>query len=75
MPDSSKLWLAADGADERQMFDAALDYHVWIYPRELTDDLRFKMARNQSMPQTKMLSDPGRKPQSAPLAHATSKNR
>ncbi len=32
MPDASVLWLAADGADERQMFEAALGYQVWIYP-------------------------------------------
>lgn len=46
MPDSSILWLAADGADERQMFEAALGYQAWICPGELTGDLRFKMAKN-----------------------------
>lgn len=46
MPDSSLLWLAADGADERQMFEAALGYQAWICPEELTGDLRFKMAKN-----------------------------
>jgi hypothetical protein len=35
MPDSSVLWLAADGADARQMFEAELGYQAWIYPREL----------------------------------------
>ncbi|MCO4273817.1 hypothetical protein NG701_05125 [Pseudarthrobacter sp. HLT3-5] len=50
MPDSSILWLAADGADERQMFDAALGYEAWTYPRELDGDLRFMMAKNSLAP-------------------------
>lgn len=46
MPDSSVLWLAADGADDRQMFEAALGYQAWTHPRELTGHFRFKMAKN-----------------------------
>lgn len=45
MPDSSVLWLAAEGADGRQMFEAELGYQAWTYPRELIGDLRFKMAK------------------------------
>lgn len=46
MPDSSVLWLAADGADDRQMFEAALGYQAWTYPRELDGELGFLMAKN-----------------------------
>lgn len=52
MPDSSILWLAADGADEREMFEAALGYQAWTYPRELGGDLRFVMAKNALLPKT-----------------------
>jgi hypothetical protein len=45
MPDSSVLWLAADGADERQMFEAALGCQAWTSPQELTGNYRFKMAK------------------------------
>jgi len=46
MPDSSALWLAAHGADDRQMFESALGYQAWTYPRELDGELRFLMAKN-----------------------------
>jgi hypothetical protein len=52
MPDSSILWLAADGADDRQMFEAALGYQAWTYPRELDGDLRFIMAKKGALPKT-----------------------
>ncbi|XAZ30065.1 hypothetical protein AAHB34_11955 [Paenarthrobacter ureafaciens] len=45
-PDSSVLWMAADGVDDRQMFEAALGYQAWTYPRELEGNLRFVMAKN-----------------------------
>jgi hypothetical protein len=45
MSDSTVLWLAADGADERQMFEVAHGYEAWTQPHELVGNLRFKMAR------------------------------
>lgn len=44
MPDSSMLWLAADGTHGRALFAAADGYQVWIRPQELEGKLCFKMA-------------------------------
>lgn len=44
MPDSSALWLAADGSHGRTLFAAADGYRVWIRPQELGGKLCFKMA-------------------------------
>lgn len=57
MPDSSVLWLAADGADERQMFEAALGYQAWTSPHELTGNFRFKMAKNPPAAANETASD------------------
>jgi hypothetical protein len=35
MPDSSALWLAADGSYERILIEAAEGYEVWAEAREL----------------------------------------
>jgi hypothetical protein len=32
MPDDSALWLEADGADGRALFEAAAGYEVWVEP-------------------------------------------
>ena len=48
MPDSSVLWLAAEGADGRQMFEAALGYQARINPRELEGSFRFMMAKTHT---------------------------
>ncbi|MGO4187396.1 hypothetical protein [Pseudarthrobacter sp. TAF60_1] len=44
MPDSSALWLAADGANPRQMFEKCQDHEVWVTPQELTGDMHFRMT-------------------------------
>jgi hypothetical protein len=38
MPDSSMLWLAADGVNLRTMYEAALDYQAWVEPQNLGGD-------------------------------------
>lgn len=55
MPDSSALWIAAEGVQPRQLFDAALGYEVWVAPQEQsgaatyrsTTDLRFRSRDRQ----------------------------
>lgn len=47
MPDSSALWLAADAAHPRQMFEAAQGHQVWVTPQELSDDLNYRMTTAQ----------------------------
>lgn len=44
MPNSSILWLAADGTQGRALFTAADGYQVWIRPQEPDGKLCFKMA-------------------------------
>lgn len=44
MPDSSALWLCADGKNGRQIFSAAEGYDVWAQPMELTGKLAFRMT-------------------------------
>lgn len=44
MPDSSVLWIAAEGCLPRQMYDAASGYEAWVTPRELTGPLAFRMT-------------------------------
>jgi len=47
MPDSSALWIKADGINPRQMFEAWAGYQVWVTPQELSGDLRYRMAPDQ----------------------------
>jgi hypothetical protein len=47
MPDSSALWLAADSANPRQIFERCQDHEVWVTPQELSGDLHFRMTTNQ----------------------------
>ncbi|RKO21817.1 hypothetical protein D7Z96_15245 [Pseudarthrobacter phenanthrenivorans] len=44
MPDSSALWIAADAAHPRQMFEAAQGHQVWVTPQELSGDLNYRMT-------------------------------
>lgn len=44
MPDSSALWIAAEGALPRQMFEASLGHEVWFTPQELTGNARYKLT-------------------------------
>jgi hypothetical protein len=36
MPDSSALWIAADGNGPRQMFEMAQGHQVWVTPQDLS---------------------------------------
>lgn len=44
MPDSSALWLVADGNHGRALFSAADGYQMWIRPQELEGKICFQMA-------------------------------
>lgn len=44
MPDSSALWIAADGCLPRQMYDTASGYEAWVTPGELTGSITFRMT-------------------------------
>ena len=47
MPDSSALWLAADAAHPRQMFEAAQGHQVWVTPQERGGGLNYRMTTAQ----------------------------
>ncbi|MGK3647137.1 hypothetical protein [Pseudarthrobacter enclensis] len=44
MPDSSALWLAADGNNHRQIIESAEGFHVWVKPQELHHKARYRMT-------------------------------
>lgn len=44
MPDSSAVWIAADSAHPRRMFEAAQGHQIWVTPQELSGDLNYLMA-------------------------------
>lgn len=50
MPDSSMIWLAADGAYERQMFLASDNYEVWLEAGLLDGELRYRMTNDNLYP-------------------------
>lgn len=44
MPDSSALWLAADGFDGRALIAKAEGYEVWVEPRQLEGSWAYRMT-------------------------------
>lgn len=52
MPDSSILWLAADGIHRRSMYEAVEGYSVWVEPQQLIGEAAYRMTSNQLYPQT-----------------------
>jgi hypothetical protein len=50
MPDSSMIWVAADGAYERELFLAADHYEVWLEPGQLAGELRYRMTNDNLYP-------------------------
>jgi hypothetical protein len=46
MPDSSALWIAAEGIQPRQLFEAALGYEVWVAPQELSGAASYRLRSN-----------------------------
>mgnify|MGYP003113819627 CR=1 FL=1 len=44
MPDSSALWIAADGSTSRELIEAAEGYEVWVEPRKLEGKLAYRMT-------------------------------
>ena len=49
MPDSSLIWLAADGADTRALFNAAEGFEVWVEPRQLDGKMSYRMTSSALM--------------------------
>jgi hypothetical protein len=47
MPDSSLLWIEADGACGRELFAAANNYEVWTEPHLLDGNMRYRMTNSQ----------------------------
>lgn len=47
MPDSSALWIRADGARGGQLYSAAENYGVRIEPHVLDGDMRYRMTDGQ----------------------------
>ena len=46
MPDSSAVWIAAEGIQPRQMFETAHGYEVRVVPQELSGKITYRMASN-----------------------------
>lgn len=44
MPDSSVLWLAAEGIHARSMYVAAENHTAWVEPQELTGENTYRMT-------------------------------
>lgn len=47
MPDSSALWIAANGVKLRSMYEAAENYTAWAEPQQLTGQAAYKMTSEQ----------------------------
>ena len=50
MPDSSALWLTADGTHTRTLIEAALGYQAWAEPQELSDTSTYRMTSSMLYP-------------------------
>jgi hypothetical protein len=50
MPDSSMIWVAADGPYGRELFLAADNYEVWLEPGQLVGELRYRMTDDNLYP-------------------------
>lgn len=44
MPDSTALWVAADGVQPRRMYESALNYKAWVEPQQLTGRACYRMT-------------------------------
>lgn len=44
MPDSSVLWIAADGVHLRNMYEAAENCKAWVEPQQLTGGAAYRMT-------------------------------
>lgn len=44
MPDSSALWIAADGLTGRVLIEAAEGHEVWVEPRKLEGQRSYRMT-------------------------------
>ncbi|PNH79720.1 MULTISPECIES: hypothetical protein [unclassified Arthrobacter] len=44
MPDSSAIWLSADGFDGRTFVDKAEGYEVWVEPQQLEGEVAYRMT-------------------------------
>jgi hypothetical protein len=47
MPDSSSLWLAANGPHTRTLLEKSEGYEVWVEPQELEGTRRYRMTASK----------------------------
>jgi hypothetical protein len=50
MPDSSAIWIAADGITGRTLIEAAEGHEVWVEPRQLKGTRAYRMPRSALQP-------------------------
>jgi hypothetical protein len=50
MADSSALWIAADGFQDRVLIEAAEGYEVWLEPRRLDGKSAYRLAQSWRAP-------------------------
>ena len=65
MPDSSVLWLAADGIHLRSMYVAAENYTAWVEPQELTGETTYRMTTSRLYPYERQAGTTGLNPHAA----------
>lgn len=44
MPDSSAVWIAADGLTGREIIEAAEGYQIWVEPKQLEGKHAYRMT-------------------------------
>lgn len=54
MPDSTALWLAADGVQPRSMYESAQNYKAWVEPQQLTGTACYRMTSARLYPTDSM---------------------
>lgn len=59
MPDSSALWIAADGSANRVLIEAAEGYEVWVEPRPLEGKRAYRMTSSLLQPRAARVRDAG----------------
>ena len=50
MPDSSALWIAADGFSSRTLIEASGEYEVWVEPRQLEGKHAYRLTSSALHP-------------------------
>ena len=50
MPDSSAIWIAADGLTGRVLIEAVEGHEVWVEPKQLKGTRAYRMTRSALQP-------------------------